>query len=105
MRREADKDIGDKDRRRYGENQRRLESRRCGLDSPRHEDRHGGIFLIVRGKTDLGQSPLHGALDEGLFCGPAALSGLAEGFLGGLEEPFGFGEAGQVGCEAGDFGD
>ena len=56
-------------------------------------------------RTDLGQSPLHGALDEGLFCGPAALGGLPEGLLGRLEELFGFGEAGQVGGQAGDFRD
>jgi hypothetical protein len=53
----------------------------------------------------LEQSPLHGALNERVFRGPAALGGLAEGFLGRLEELFGFGEADLVGGEAGDFRD
>ena len=83
------------------EGKSRLERRlQPGLAAPQR-----GFPYRQGGQTDLGQSPLHGALNGGVFCDPAALGGPAEGLWGRLEELFGFGEAGQVGGQAGDFRD
>ena len=72
----------------------------CGAD-------HGKRWSAprLRGQAHLRRSPLHGALNGGVFCDPAALGGPAEGLWGRLEELFGLGETGQVGGEAGDFRD
>ena len=55
----------------------------------------GGLTACAtrEGKAHLGLSPLRGGLNEWVFGGPAALGGLAEGPLAGLEELSCFGEA------------